>query len=378
MTKGNKDMKIVINALQYQSQASGIAIFMRELFGKLAGITDRQIQIIIPRGGPPLPDFPKECIVEAPCRYDEGKKRILFQTLELGKQYCENAVLLAVDSKVPARLPHSSKLLPLITDLALYRMPETYQKSRELLWKWQYRTLSRRADHFFAISEFTKQEMTEILGIAPDRTDIIPCAVSEQIQRVDPSAAFETIRSKYGVRKQYILFVGNYNPRKNLDRLIRAFDRLAGETKNAYELVIAGGQGWKFSPEKTLADIKHKKAIRFIGYVPDEDMSMLYSAAEVFAFPTLYEGFGIPVLEAQKCGVPVLTSNTSALPDTAGEAALLVDPYDEQSIENGMRQLLTNQSLRKDLSEKGYRNAERFSWEASARKLNGIIEQTVQ
>lgn len=370
-------MKIVINALQYQSQASGIAVFMRELFGQLAQITNRQIQIIIPKDSPSLQGFPKECIIEAPCRYEEGRKRVLFQTFELGKRYCENSVLLAVDSKVPIWLPRSCMLLPLITDLALYRMPETYQKSRELLWKCQYRTLKKRAEHFLTISEFTKQETTELLGITPDLIDVIPCAVSEQIKNVEPVIAFEKIRNKYGVQKQYILFVGNYNPRKNLERLIRSFDRLVEEEYFPYELVIAGGQGWKFDPTRALTGVKHKEAICFIGYVPDEDMPLLYSAATLFAFPTLYEGFGIPVLEAQKCGVPVLTSNTSALPDTAGEAAFLVDPYDEQSIENGMRQLLIDQNLRKNLIEKGYRNAERFSWETSARKLNVIIERII-
>ena len=111
--------------------------------------------------------------------------------------------------------------------------------------------------------------------------------------------------------------------------------------------------------------------------MPDKDIPALYSAAEVFAFPTLYEGFGIPILEAQQCGTPVLTSNISALPQVAGESAALVDPYDEDSIRDGLRKLLTDKSLQKELIEKGYNNAARFSWESSATELNRIINQTV-
>ena len=170
-----------------------------------------------------------------------------------------------------------------------------------------------------------------------------------------------------------MLFVGNFNPRKNLERLIRAFDR-AKENGIPHQLVIAGEQGWKFNRDKVVQGINHSKDIRFTGYVPDEDMPALYSAADLFVFPSLYEGFGIPVLEAQACGTPVLTSNGSALPEVGGEGAVFVDSYDIDDISGGMLRVLQSPRLAASLREKGLQNVQRFSWEASARRLDEIVE----
>ena len=368
-------MKIVINALQYRPDASGIAICMRELFGPFTKITHQQTQIVLPRNSPSFPCAKTTNLTEAPCTYNEGARRILFQSFILGIKYCKDAVLLTIDSKIPLILPRSSKLIPLVTDLAVFRLPAAYQRSRELLWKLQYRYLCRRGDHFLAISEFTKREMTTILGIAPERIDVIPCAGPNSIQRVNEEAILQSMRGKYHLNAPYVLFVGNYNPRKNLERLICAFDKMKRETELPHELVIAGGQGWKFDADKALKDITAKDAIRFIGYVPDEDMSAMYSGASLFVFPTLYEGFGIPLIEAQTCGVPVLASNGSALPETGGDGAFYVDPYDEGAIARGMTELLNDPARREELVQKGFQNVKRFSWEASAHKLNEIIEK---
>lgn len=181
------------------------------------------------------------------------------------------------------------------------------------------------------------------------------------------------LRKKYHLPEHFLLFVGNFNPRKNLERLIRAFDR-AKEEGISHQLVIAGEQGWKFNRDSVLQGIEHHSDIRFIGYVPDEDMPALYSAAELFLFPTLYEGFGIPVLEAQACGTPVLTSNGSAMPEVCGESAVFVDPYDADSIAEGILSILNDPKLAASLTEKGLRNVQRFSWAASARRLDEIME----
>ena len=131
-------------------------------------------------------------------------------------------------------------------------------------------------------------------------------------------------------------------------------------------------------PGETKGCAAAKEAVHFLGYVPDEDMPALYSAADMFAFPTLYEGFGIPVIEAQRCGTPVLTSNVSALPEVGGDGAAYVDPYDVKDITQGMKELLQNKERRHNLIELGSINAERFSWEASARKLNEIVEGLIE
>ncbi len=368
-------MRIVINALQIRSNGSGIAVCMRELFTPLARICHQSIQIIVPRGGSGFFPTRDAELVEMPFRYSEGLKRILFQSFALGNRYCRNAVLLTVDSKVPLLIPGSCRLLPLVTDLAVFRMPSVYLRTRVLLWRMQYRLLRRRAGRFLAVSEFTKREITDILGVPASRIDVIPCAASDEIRQVTDVQTLCRVREKHNLPERYVLFVGNYNPRKNLERLIRAFDRVRRNTALPHELVIAGGQGWKFDAGQALKKVTAKDAIHFIGYVADEEMPALYSGADLFVFPTLYEGFGIPVLEAQQCGVPVLTSDISALPETGGDGALYVDPYDEEAIADGIVKLLTDESLRKELTQKGFRNAERYSWEASAEKLDKILER---
>lgn len=348
---------------------------MRELFGPFTKLTNQPTQIVLPKNSPNFPCAETATLKEAPCAYDRGMRRILFQSFVLGIKYCRDAVLLTVDSKIPLLLPRNCRLIPLVTDLAVFRLPATYQRSRELLWKLQYRYLRSRGDHFLAISEFTKSEMTKILGIKPERIDVVPCAVPNSVQRINEEAALQTMREKYHLDVPYVLFVGNYNPRKNLERLIRAFDRMKRETELPHELVIAGGQGWKFDANKALENVAARDSIRFIGYVPDEDMSAMYSGASLFVFPTLYEGFGIPLIEAQKCGVPVLASNVSALPETGGEGAFYVDPYNEGAIARGMAELLSDSARREELVQKGFQNVKRFSWEASAYKLNEIIKK---
>ncbi len=370
----SKETKIVINALQYKSNSSGIGIMMREWFGPFTEITKRDCEIVIPKNSPEFNCSENTKVIEAPCTYEEGIKRIAFQSFGLGRKYCENAVLLTVDSKVPFVLPKSCKVIPIITDLAVFRMSETYQKSRVLLWKQQYKYLCKRAERFIAISGFTKKEMQDILGIPAEKIDVIPCAASDKIRMVSDEEMLSEVRRRYNLEKPFILFVGSLNPRKNLARLIQAFDKMKAETNLPHELVIAGGLGWKFDEAEALRNIKAKDAIRSIGYVDDEHKAALYSAAEVFAFPTLYEGFGIPVIEAQQCGTAVLTSSVSALPEAAGDAAEYVNPYDTDDIAAGLIRLLTDDEYRGTIVEKGFENAKRFSWKYSADKLGKVIE----
>jgi len=368
-------MKVVINALQYKQNSSGIGVMLRELFGAYTRLTGRRCQIIVPRDGPGFPADGE--IVRAPWSHGQHLGRMFFQTFLLGRTYCRDAVLLTTDSKVPFLLPKSCVLLPIVTDLAVYRLKETYQLSRVVWWRLQYRYVRRRAQRFAAISEFTKQEMVEILHIPPEKIEVVPCACSSEMKPVTDREKLAKLREKYGLPEHFVLFVGNFNPRKNLERLIRAFDQ-AKERGIPHHLVIAGEQGWKFDRAKALQGVRHGGDVHFIGYVPDGDMPALYSAAELFAFPTLYEGFGIPVLEAQACGTPVLASDGSSLPEVGGEGAVYVDPYDVEEICKGMLAVLENPEFAAELREKGRENARRFSWEASARRLDEMVERAVQ
>lgn len=365
--------RIIINALQYKKNSSGIGVMIRELFGAYAREFTRDCSFVLTKDAPPICDEKHAKLLRMDCNHSQGLRRIWHQSFSLGR-LCKDAVLLTTDSKVPLVLPRSCKLMPLITDLAVFRMPHVYQFSRVLLWKMQYIYLCRRTDHFLAVSEFTKGEMMNLLGIPSEKIDVIPCACDWRVQELDRGEARALLADKYDLPEKYILFVGNSNPRKNLQRMIRAFD-MAKDRGMAHHLVIAGEQGWKFDREQALKDAKHTDSVHFIGFVPDEDMRALYSASDLFAFPTLYEGFGIPVLEAQACGVPVLTSNCSSLPEVGGDSAVYVDPYDAADICAGMLKVIENEELARELIQKGFENTRRFSWKASAKLLDEVINK---
>jgi glycosyltransferase involved in cell wall biosynthesis len=181
-----------------------------------------------------------------------------------------------------------------------------------------------------------------------------------------------TIRTKYHIQQPFILSVGTVQPRKNYERLIQALAQLH-QRGYTIDLVIAGGKGWLDNPiYETVQQTGMEQYVHFIGFVDDEDLPALYSAAECFAFPSLYEGFGLPVLEAMACGTPVVTSNVSSLPEVAGDAALLVDPYDTLAIVQAIRSILDDTVLRSQLVDKGYHQVGHFSWIESARKLRQI------
>jgi len=369
-------MKIVVNALQYKRNSSGIGVMIRDLFGVYCRLTERECQVVMPQDAPEFPGGDTTKQVRLNCQYGQSLRRMWYQSFMLGS-YCQDSILLTTDSKIPLVLPQSCVVMPLITDLAVYRLGRTYKLSRVLWWRFQYWYLRRRTAGFMAVSEFTRQEIVEILRVPADKIDVVPCACGENFKPVRDKEKLVAARRKYNLPERFVLFVGNFNPRKNLERLMQSFDWLKEQGKVPQDLVIAGEQGWKFDKVKALSGVKHSQNIHFCGFVSDEDMPALYAAADLFVFPTLYEGFGIPVLEAQSCGTPVVISNCSSLPEVAGEAAVYVDPYAVESIAEGMWKVLTDMRLATELAAKGLENAKRFSWQKSAELLNEIVEREI-
>lgn len=243
-------MKVVINALQYKQNSSGIGVMIRELFETYTQLTPLRCQVVLPRDGPDFPAGPDTEVIRALWSYDQKLRRMFFQTFQFGRKYCRDAIFLTTDSKIPFFLPKDCFVIPVITDLAVYRLRETYQLSRVFWWRVQYQYLCRRANLFLAISEFTKKEMVEILHIPPEKIEVIPCACSPAMGPVTDEVLLKTLREEYQLPEHFMLFVGNFNPRKNLERLLRAFDSVKEQV--AHHLVIAGEQGWKFDKQKAL------------------------------------------------------------------------------------------------------------------------------
>jgi glycosyltransferase involved in cell wall biosynthesis len=233
------------------------------------------------------------------------------------------------------------------------------------------------ARHIIADSSATKDDLINFYGADPERITVVYLGREESLARItDPKIIAQT-KAHYNIDGDYLLYLGTLHPRKNLVRLIDAFHMTLQAMQNdSLKLVIAGKKGWLY--DKIFARVQTlglNERVIFPGYVIDEAKPALLSGALAYVFPSLYEGFGLPILEAMACGTPVLTSNVSSLPEVAGQAALLVNPHDPAEITKGLTELITNPDLRCQLIEQGFRQIQKFSWAKAAGQVLEIVKQ---
>lgn len=274
---------------------------------------------------------------------------------------------------VPPRV--EGKTIITIHDLTHIRAPETMKSSN---YKYISKNLAysiERSEKVIAISEFTRSEVHELLQVPMEKICVIPCAPSFGTDIVP----LQRLAERYGITTPYLLYVGTIEPRKNLVRLIRAFERLKREAGIRHQLVLAGGSGWNNEEiYRTAAESPYARDILFTGFVSAAEKNALYKNAAAFVFPTLYEGFGIPPLEAMHFGCPVVTSNAASLPEVVGNAAHLVDPLSEISIAEGIFQLLSDKSYCAALTANGYVQEKKYTWESSADKLTQLCREILE
>ncbi len=249
-----------------------------------------------------------------------------------------------------------------------------YAYARASLW-----AAVRRSDRILTVSETSKNDILRRFKVAAEKVVVIYNAIDERFN-VEPSEEqVERVRQRYQLDEQFVLYVGNIKPHKNLERLIEAFDLLRRGGFEHLRLLIIGDEISKYPAlRRTVHVHKLHKSVRFLGFVPIETLAVLYRLADVFVFPSLYEGFGLPPVEAMASGAPVVTSNVSSLPEVVGEAALLVDPYDPESIADGMRQVLTDDALRETLRARGFAKAQQYSWQRSVEQVHRIYMEVLQ
>ncbi len=278
--------------------------------------------------------------------------------------------LISVGALQSAALTRDFVIL-IVADLTHVLYPEFHVGKPRLTGRLLLRRALRRSRRVVAISENTRIDILRYGGgrLAPEKVSVAHIAC-EDVFRVDPPEDERSrVRALYGLAGEYILFVGTIEPRKNLPVLIRAFAGVAA-VKGKIELVIAGRKGWKWEETFDAArESGEASRIRFLEFVPQENLPSLYHGATAFVYPSVYEGFGIPPLEAMACGVPVITSSTSSLPEVVGEAALLVDPADVGGLRDAMLKMLSEAPLRQRLSREGKDRSALFSWERFARAV---------
>jgi glycosyltransferase involved in cell wall biosynthesis len=231
----------------------------------------------------------------------------------------------------------------------------------------------RWTDHIISVSESTKRDTIQHLGVPEDKITVVHEAASPIFRPVEREEAKEQVRNRHGVDGPYILFVSTIEPRKNVPTLLRAIWQLMECYKQDVRLVLAGGRGWLFEDAfAVVEELKLDDRVHFVGRVSSEDLLYLYNAAEMLAHPAFYEGFGLPPLEAMACGLPVVVSDVASLPEVVGDAGLLIDPNNADELTVAMWRLLNDSELWKELREKGLRQARQFSWERAARETMEI------
>lgn len=266
------------------------------------------------------------------------------------------------------------KTVAAIFDITFEHYPEAFPLYQRLWSKALIRSSARRADHIITVSEYSKRDIARTYGIVEDKITVTPLGATHGFFPRDKNSAKELLAREYGIEGNFILYLGRLQARKNLMRLVEAYAsvRKAGFP---HKLVLAGGQDSLF--QQVLSRIRELKLDRHVilsGYVQTENIPSFYSAADLFVFPSLYEGFGLPVVEAMACGLPVITSRGSSLEEVAGDAALLVDPLDQDSIARAIQSALADTTLREHLRQAGLKRSTDFSQARTARKTLGVYQ----
>jgi glycosyltransferase involved in cell wall biosynthesis len=277
----------------------------------------------------------------------------------------------------PAAVLNGVPLVTAFHDLGFVHHPE-FSSAKKYWWhrltrpQWQ----ARRSKRIITVSESSKRDLIHLYGIEPEKVSVVYSGISPAFKPLSREAG-RTVEQRYSLPKRFILYLGTVEPRKNIVGAMKAFERLLDRGYEG-DLVIAGMFGWSYRPiVEAWRNSSAARRISFLGFVAPEDKPMLYNLAECFVYPSFFEGFGFPPLEAMACGVPVITARGSSLPEVAGSAAVLVDPTQVSELSWALQAVLGDASLRRRLREEGLKQARRFSWERAARATLRVLESVV-
>jgi glycosyltransferase involved in cell wall biosynthesis len=383
-------VRIGINALFLQKPTTGMGQHLLHLLQGLDSLDDKdqQYMLLAPRfrraytvRAPQLSDRFREVeVVSALARLGENVEQVWWEQVGI--------VLAGMREKIDLlHGPYWSNPLwspwPTVVtvhDVIQFVLPEYAWRKISRVYFGLVSAGARRAQAVITVSECSKQDIMKILGLGPERIHVIGNAVDASLYPVRDAWLLANVRERYGIAPRFVLYFGGFDMRKNVPRLIEAYARLPEVLRREYQLVIAGryqhlGHPLYPDPRQTVRRLGLDGNVIFTGQIREQDKAPLYSAATVFAFPSLYEGFGMPVLEAMACGTPVVTSNVSALPEVAGDAGLLVNPYEPAAIGEALAELLESAARRDDLARRGLERARRFTWPQVAEQTVRVYKQ---
>lgn len=304
-----------------------------------------------------------------------GLRRLLWELPQRAEQ--DRLDVLHISYNAPPRLPASCALVVTIHDISFEHFPEFFSRPLRAFLQFSVPRSARAAHQIITDTENAKADLVKTYGLPQDTITVTHYAAGAQYKKIDDAAQLAAVRAKYKTGDPFILAVGNLQPRKNWTRLIRSFLHAKHAARLPHKLVVVGQRLWRDAAILEAAG-DDPDAVILTGYVPAEDLPLLYNAAQMFAYPSLYEGFGLPVVEAMACGTPVITSNISCMPEIAGDAALLVNPYHEAEIAAALVRLASDETYRVGLTALGLARARAFAWERTAQQTIEVYHRAIQ
>lgn len=270
------------------------------------------------------------------------------------------------------------KKVTIIHDMAYLAYPETVNKKTLYMLKMNMKKSCKRADKILVVSDFTKRELMKYLGVEKSKIQVMYNGVDTEIFQIYDKGEVEKIKEKYKIPKEYFLYLGTLEPRKNIARMLDAYAMLKKEQPNAPKFVLAGRKGWMY--DEIFEKVKTyglEEDVIFTGYIEQEDAPLLMNGAKAFLFVSLYEGFGMPVLEAMACGTPVITADAASMPEVIGDCGLLADPMSAESIKECMAKIVNDEVDIEDMTKRALKRCEDFTWEKAAKVVREVMESVV-
>ena len=357
-------MKIGIDIQSTQGTLSGIGYYTRNLLENIKSAPGVEVTYY---------KHPKEADLNT-------IKRIYWENISLPKLFRKDDLdILHLTGFAGPWLTGKVRKITTVNDLIGMIYPGNLAPVSRFYWQRWLPACVKNSRLIIAISEHTKRDIVRLLGIPPDKIKVTYLAANKSFRYISDRQNLHGILKKYGINSKYILSVGTIEPRKNFALLIRAFALyLARVKKEEISLVIVGRYGWAYNEcLKAAMELGIQRHIIFCDYVDDADLPIIYNMAELFIFPSLYEGFGLPVLEAMCCRAPVICSNTSSLPEVTADAAILIDPLNKLEMANAIENVLSDGDLKKSLSDKAMRQSSRFSWAKTANETIAVYKEVM-
>jgi glycosyltransferase involved in cell wall biosynthesis len=361
-------MRIGIDATALPPNPVGAGNYIIRLVRALAALeTEHQFIIFAQRsGGELIGELPPQRARWVAVPDQSPAIRLLWEQVRLPvlAKRSEVDILHSLHYTRPLVLPCASVVT--FHDMTFFLFPELHTRTKRIFFSFAIRQSARHADALVTVSENTRRDAMRILGIPPNRIFTTPLGISEDFHPIADPALLEDGRRRYQLPEKFILYVGLIEPRKNVPMLLKAYARLVSQG-DPPPLVLVGRLGWMYEQVFQLVEqLNLKDKVQFKGYIPSQNLPIVYNLAQIFVYPSTYEGFGFPPLEAMACGIPVITTAISAMLDNVGNAGLLIPPQDETALSQAIQTLLSDNSLRDHLSRAGRLRAAEFTWQRTA------------